>query len=92
VKLFSGAGDKLAGEVAEIGMIVAKKDVLANDPVADTDARVVEVRVRLKPEDARTVERLSNARVEVTIDAANDSDSVGGVSDPEAASRDHGGV
>jgi HlyD family secretion protein len=69
VKLFTGAGDKLAGEVAEIGMIVAKKDVLANDPVADTDARVVEVRVRLKPEDARTVERLSNARVEVTIDS-----------------------
>lgn len=92
VKLFSGAGDKLAGEVAEIGMIVAKKDVLANDPVADTDARVVEVRVRLKPEDARTVERLSNARVEVTIDAANDSDSVGGGSDPEAASRDRDGV
>lgn len=71
VKLFTGAGDKLAGEVAEIGMIVAKKDVLANDPVADTDARVVEVRVRLKPEDARTVERLSNARVEVTIDSSN---------------------
>ncbi|QDT72606.1 HlyD family efflux transporter periplasmic adaptor subunit [Lacipirellula limnantheis] len=69
VKLFTGAGEKLAGEVAEIGMIVAKKDVLANDPVADTDARVVEVRVRLKPEDARTVERLSNARVEVTIDS-----------------------
>lgn len=67
VKLFTGAGEQLHGEVAEIGMIVGKKDVLANDPVADTDARVVEVRVRLKPEDARTVERLSNARVEVTI-------------------------
>lgn len=69
VKLFTGAGEAMQGEVAEIGMIVAKKDVLANDPVADTDARVVEVRVRLKPEDARTVERLSNARVEVTIDS-----------------------
>jgi HlyD family secretion protein len=71
VKLFTGAGEEMQGEVAEIGMIVAKKDVLANDPVADTDARVVEVRVRLKPEDARTVERLSNARVEVTIDSNN---------------------
>lgn len=71
VKLFTGAGEEMQGEVAEIGMIVAKKDVLANDPVADTDARVVEVRVRLKPEDARTVERLSNARVEVTIDSSN---------------------
>jgi HlyD family secretion protein len=71
VKLFTGAGEELEGEVAEIGMIVAKKDVLANDPVADTDARVVEVRVRLKPGDARMVERLSNARVEVTIDASD---------------------
>jgi HlyD family secretion protein len=71
VKLFTGAGEELQGEVAEIGMVVGKKDVLANDPVADTDARVVEVRVRLKPEDARTVERLSNARVEVTIDSNN---------------------
>lgn len=71
VKLFTGAGEEMQGEVAEIGMIVAKKDVLANDPVADTDARVVEVRVRLNPEDARTVERLSNARVEVTIDSSN---------------------
>ncbi len=69
VRLFTGAGEELVGEVAEIGMVVGKKDVLANDPVADTDARVVEVRVRLKPEDARTVERLSNARVEVTIDS-----------------------
>jgi HlyD family secretion protein len=75
VKLFTGAGEELQGKVAEIGMIVAKKDVLANDPVADTDARVVEVRVRLKAEDARTVERLSNARVEVTIDA-NDTQAV----------------
>ena len=69
VRLFTGQGEELQGQVAEIGMIVAKKDVLANDPVADTDARVVEVRVRLRPEDARQVERLSNARVEVTIDS-----------------------
>ncbi|MBA4107103.1 MAG: hemolysin D [Pirellula sp.] len=71
VKLFTGAGEAMQGEVAEIGMVVGKKDVLANDPVADTDARVVEVRVRLKPEDARVVERLSNARVEVTIDSSD---------------------
>lgn len=54
-------------------MIVAKKDVLANDPVADTDARVVEVKVRLQADDARQVERLSNARVEVTIDSQDSS-------------------
>ena len=71
VKLFTGAGEELPGEVAEIGMVVGKKDVLANDPVADTDARVIEVRVRLMPEAARVVERLSNARVEVTIDSSD---------------------
>lgn len=72
VRLFTGGAEPLKGEVAEVGMIVAKKDVLANDPVADTDARVVEVRVKLEPEAARTVQRLSNARVEVTIDVAEE--------------------
>ncbi|WP_428304784.1 HlyD family efflux transporter periplasmic adaptor subunit [Lacipirellula sp.] len=75
VRLFTGGAEPLQGEVAEIGMIVAKKDVLANDPVADTDARVVEVRVKLEHEAARTVQRLSNARVEVTIDVAEPSSS-----------------
>jgi HlyD family secretion protein len=73
VRLFTGGAEPLKGEVAEIGMIVAKKDVLANDPVADTDARIVEVRVKLEPEAASTVQRLSNARVEVTIDVAEPS-------------------
>jgi HlyD family secretion protein len=47
---------------------VARKSVLTNDPVSDTDARVVEVRVTLAPQSAARVVRLANARVEVTID------------------------
>jgi HlyD family secretion protein len=41
--------------------------VLTNDPVSDTDARVVEVRIDLKSDQIESVARLSNARVEVTI-------------------------
>jgi len=56
------------GQVAEIGLMVARKDVLSNDPVSDTDARVIEVRIDFLPEDIPQLERLSNARVEVTIE------------------------
>ncbi len=62
-----GSGDRLNGRVVEIGHLVARKVVLTNDPVSDTDARVVEVRVSLDAESSARVARLSNARVEVTI-------------------------
>jgi len=60
---FEGA---LAGVVDRIGMQVAKQDVLATDPVARTDSRVVEVRVKLD-ESARAA-ALSNLQVEVAIE------------------------
>jgi HlyD family secretion protein len=63
------SGLELPGVVEEIGLRVGRKDVLSNDPVSDTDARVVEVRVRLGPDDSRVVAGLSNARVEVSIEA-----------------------
>jgi HlyD family secretion protein len=65
--LVDGSGDVLQGTVVEIGQIVARKVVLTNDPVSDTDARVVEVRVNLDAESSARVARLSNSRVEVTI-------------------------
>jgi HlyD family secretion protein len=63
----SSSGKMLSGEVAEIGMMIGRKDVLNNDPVADTDARVIEVRIRLPREDSLQVAGLTNARVEVQI-------------------------
>lgn len=66
IKLGSN-GQRLQGEIAELGNLVARKTVLSNDPVSDTDARVLEVRVDLVPADRALVERLSNARVEVTF-------------------------
>lgn len=59
---------KLSGRVIEIGKIIGRKDVLSNDPVDDTDARVVEVRIRLNEEDSKMVSGLSWAKVEVRID------------------------
>jgi HlyD family secretion protein len=65
--LIDGTGETLSGTVVELGHIVGRKVVLSNDPVSDTDARILEVRVALAPADALRVARLSNARVEVRI-------------------------
>lgn len=59
--------DSLRGEVVEVGLLVGRRDVLSNDPVEDTDARVIEVRVRLDEAGSRQVEGLSYARAEVLI-------------------------
>ncbi|MFO0917616.1 MAG: efflux RND transporter periplasmic adaptor subunit [Planctomycetaceae bacterium] len=64
----SSDGREIIGKIEQIGLMVARKDVLSNDPVSDTDARVLEVRVALPEQEISTVERLSNARVEVSID------------------------
>ncbi len=58
---------RLSGTVAQIGNLVARKAVLTNDPVSDTDARVVEVRIQLNEDFEENVARLSNARVEISI-------------------------
>jgi HlyD family secretion protein len=60
---------ELAGTVDRIGTKVGKQDVLATDPVARTDARVVEVRVKLA--DSPKAASLSNLQVEVAIQTAD---------------------
>lgn len=56
----------LHGTVERIGMKIGKRDVLSDDPAADTDARVVEVHIRL--DDSGPVAGLTNLKVEVRID------------------------
>jgi HlyD family secretion protein len=56
----------LSGTVEKVGLRIGKMDVLGTDPVAKTDARVVEVRIRLDP--GHGVEALTNLQVEVAID------------------------
>lgn len=64
-------GDSISGElqgtVAQIGLKIGKKDVLDTDPAADVDARVVEVKIRLEPEDSKRVSGLTNLKVDVKI-------------------------
>ena len=62
----------LEGRVIEIGRLIGRKDVLSSDPVDDTDARVVEVTIRLKDEHGEIVSGMSYAKVEVTIDTSPD--------------------
>lgn len=64
--------EPISGEVIEIGHRVARKVVLTNDPVSDTDARVVEVRLKIEADQIERVTRLANARIEVTIDRKSD--------------------
>jgi HlyD family secretion protein len=62
---FSG---ELQGTVAEIGRKIGKKDVLNTDPAADVDARVVEVKIALTPQDIERVAGLTYAKVVIDID------------------------
>jgi len=59
----------LTGKVDRIGRLVFKNDVLDVDPASDTDARVVEVKIRLDQSEA--VSGLSNMQVDVKIRAAS---------------------
>lgn len=59
---------EVMGTVERIGFVVQRKDVFNIDPVADTDARVVEAWIKLSDKIPQTVRQLSNARVEVIID------------------------
>jgi HlyD family secretion protein len=55
----------LTGTVARVGWLIYKNDVLHIDPTANTDARVVEVRIRL--DQSEPAERLTNMQVNVRI-------------------------
>ena len=63
-----GFEGKLQGTVDHIGLQIKKQDVLESDPAADKDARVVEVKVRLDPQDSDKVAGLTNLQVRVKID------------------------
>ncbi len=69
VKIISdGVVDDLQGIVDEVGLQIDTKNVLGTDPVADADARVVEVKIRLNSEDSQQVSGLTNLQVNVLID------------------------
>lgn len=55
----------LTGRVAEIGWQIFKNNVLDDDPAANADARVVEVKIRL--DDSKPVQAFTNLQVDVKI-------------------------
>ena len=57
-------GGELRGKVTRIGSMIGRQDVLDTDPVADVDARVVEVEIELEDSSASS---LIHLRVEVAI-------------------------
>ena len=57
-------GGETRGKVTRIGTKIGRKDVLDTDPVADADARVVEVEIELEDDSAAN---LIHLRVEVAI-------------------------
>jgi HlyD family secretion protein len=65
--ILESTGERFPAKVVELGHAVARKAILTNDPVSDTDARIVEVRVQLTASDSVALARLSHARVEVSI-------------------------
>jgi HlyD family secretion protein len=74
--IIDGSGERLRGSILQIGHVVARKIVLTNDPVSDTDARVVEVRIALDSESIAKVQRLANTRIEVHIRLKQSSEQV----------------
>ncbi len=72
-----GVMGDLEGVVEQIGLQIGTQDVLGTDPVADADARVVEAKIRLTPEDSKRVAGLTNLRVNVIIHTATPPSPVG---------------
>jgi len=62
-----GFSDVLEGTVESIGLQIRKTDVLNSDPAADTNARVVEVKIKLDPESSEQVAGLTYMQVRVKI-------------------------
>lgn len=62
-----GFTQKLQGTVEQIGLQIKKADVLNTDPATDSNARVVEVQIRLDPQDSKQVDGLTYMQVRVNI-------------------------
>lgn len=64
-----GVVEDLEGTVDEIGLQIGQKNVLGTDPIADVDARVVEVKIRLNSQHTQRVANLTNLQVNVIINS-----------------------
>ena len=58
---------ELEGEVTQIGLQVNRQDVFSNQPGENLDRRVVDVKIRLNPEDSKRASGLTNLQVQTAI-------------------------
>lgn len=59
---------ELRGVVSQIGLQVNRQNVFSNQPGENLDKRVVEVKIRLNPEDSKKVAGLTNLQVQTAIE------------------------
>ncbi|MBW4535804.1 MAG: HlyD family efflux transporter periplasmic adaptor subunit [Pleurocapsa minor HA4230-MV1] len=67
---YGGFTGKLKGTVEHLGLQVGTKELSATseeDPTQDENSRIVEVKIRLNPEDSQKVSSLTNMQVRVEI-------------------------
>lgn len=68
IKSETGAfSQNLRGTISYIGLQIGKQDVLNTDPAADSDSRVVEVKIAIDPTDSTNVSGLTNSKIAITI-------------------------
>jgi HlyD family secretion protein len=58
---------ELKGTVEDIGLQVTRQSILSSRPGENLDRRVIEVKIRLNPEDSKRVTNLTNLQVQVGI-------------------------
>lgn len=63
----SSLSEPLQGTVSQIGLQVIRQTVFSNEPGENLDRRVVEVKIRLSPQDSRRVRGLTNLQVQAII-------------------------
>lgn len=61
---FSG---ELQGVVSQIGLQVNRQNVFSNQPGENLDRRIIEVKIRLNPQDSKRVANLTNLQVQTAI-------------------------
>ncbi len=59
--------EKLQGTISQIGWLVNRQNVFSNQPGENLDRRVIEVKIRLYPEDSKRVAKLTNLQVQTKI-------------------------
>jgi HlyD family secretion protein len=68
---YGGFVGKLKGKVEHLGLQVGEKEIVESteDPTQDENSRIVEVKIRIHPEDSKKVAGLTNMQVRVEINS-----------------------